>query len=168
LNDDPDSVWKIPEERDMELKEFFDPSPIKPEPLTNDDQQYLNDQTDEDLESKIDRIWPDDDDSCEFGDEQDEEDGGEERSFAGRYGGETIMMIPNMGKGVDFVMSPDKFGAARGTYGMHTDNKKVASSDLLDKRSAWDILQHVIAAMASKSQLPQEKQENEENTDFPG
>jgi hypothetical protein len=65
-------------------------------------------------------------------------------------------------------MSPDKHGAARGTYGMHMDGKDKASPEMLDKRSAWDVLQHVISAMARGQQPQPQKPENEENTDFPG
>ena len=42
-----------------------------------------------------------------------------------------------------------------------------AQADLLDKRSAWDVLQHVIAAMATRAAAAQQKPENEENTDTP-
>lgn len=181
---DPDSKWNVPKESTMKLKEFFDPKPIETEPLENQGQDYLNDATDDELE---DRVHPGQDDEPprglgdffaageheeqETGEEEAEHAGGvegpdgeeEEGSFAGRYGGETIMMMPNVGRGVDFVMSPDKFGAARGSYGMHTDGKDRTSPEMLDKRSAWDVLQHVITAMAKSVSAPPEKHEIEDN-----
>ena len=171
---DHDPKWKVPEGNDMKLREFFDPAPIEAEALENPDQDGLHDQTDDELEDTADRIWGshrDDEEEHEEGHEGsvEEPDGDEDsQSFVGRYGGETIMMSPNPGHGLDFVMSPDKHGAARGTYGMHMDGKDKAAGDLLDKRSAWDVLQHVINAMARSGQAPSEKPENEENTDFPG
>ena len=155
----------------MKLREFFDPSPIESEPLTNPQQDYLNDGTDEELEDDIQGLGGPGDDEFEHhagevqqGPESDEDP----QSFTGRYGGETILMLPNMGRGSEFIMSPDKFGAARGTYGMHMDNKQKVSPEMLDKRSAWDVLQHVISAMASQKPQEPEKPENVENTDQPG
>ena len=169
--DDPND-----EEKPMKMREFFDPKPIEAEPLTNQGQDYLNDATDEEVENKVDQLW-DRDDNDNFADSPgsvlqeptgEDDEGQGEQSFAGRYGGETIMLMPNIGKGGEFIMSPDKHGAARGTYGMHMDGKDKGNADMLDKRSAWDVLQHVISAMAQGRQPQPEKPENEENTDFPG
>jgi hypothetical protein len=188
MGDDPNSVWNVPKESTMRLKEFFDPSPIETEPLSNQGQDYLNDATDDELEDRVNpgqddapprmglNMFRDDHDEQEAGDDEEQHAGGvegpegdgDEGSFAGRYGGETIMMMPNVGHGVDFMMSPDKFGAARGNYGMHTDGNDRGSPEVLDKRSAWDVLQHVITAMAKSLSTSPEKQENEENTDVPG
>jgi hypothetical protein len=179
LGDDPNNVWNVPKESNMKLKEFFDPSPVETEPLTNPGQDYLNDATDEELE---DRANPGQDEepsdlAAAFGAGEEEEhagsveepDGGEDpESATGRYGGENIVMMPNIGRGIDFVMSPDKFGAARGTYGMHTDGRDKAQADMLDKRSAWDVLQHVITAMAKSVSAPQENPGNEDNDGISG
>ena len=57
----------------------------------------------------------------------------------------TIVAMPHLGHGNDFVQSPDKMGSARGTFGMHSDS--MGSNGQLDKRSAWDVLSKVVNAM---------------------
>lgn len=164
---EPD-VWDVPKENDMKLREFFDPKPVDAEPLTNPGQDYLNDGTDEEIETDVDGLFHrSDTDTDDNGDLPGVDGDSDPQSFAGRYGGETILLIPNPGHGTEFMMSPDKFGAARGTYGMHTDQKNTIPNDLLDKRSAWDVLQHVISAMARREQ-EQEKPQNIDNTSQPG
>lgn len=154
----PDRQKFVPEEGDMKLKEFFDPAPPETEPLENQGQDYMNDATDDEIETKID-VDVDTSGDEHAGSVEEPEGDDEPQSFSGRYGGETLMMIPNVGKGVDFVMSPDKFGAARGTYGMQADGKDKSAGDMLDKRSAWDVLQRIVMLLGA----PPEKPENQDN-----
>ena len=139
-------VWDVPEGTDMKLREFFDPSPeffdpspVAAEAVDNPDQDHLEDQGDEDLEGQLDRMSP----------EEDGEDGG----FTGRLEPQDIFVLPKMGQGGEFVADPTSFGAARGTYGIHTDAK---SHDLVDKSSAWDLLQQVVQAMSSHEEKEEE------------
>ena len=121
-----------PEKNPMKLREFFDPSPVPVEEIENPAQDHFGDQDDEDLENQMMPDEPEDfDPSIE-----------DPESFQGRLGGTSIAIVPNMGHGGEFVSTPDKMGAARGTYGMHSDSKQ--PSDLVDKRSAWDVIELLV------------------------
>jgi hypothetical protein len=124
-----------PEKNPMKLREFFDPTPVPPGEIENLGQDYFKDQTDEELEPDIEPegMGIDDPDS-----------------FSGRLGGTSIFVMPKLGPGGEFVSSPDGRGSARGTYGLHSDGKQ--AGDMVDKRSAWDILQQVISNMAGPTQ----------------
>lgn len=143
--EDENSVWKVPEERDpMKLREFFDPAPV---PVREEDEPEQHEDGDERPEGVGER------DGGDMGPETLQADFGEESpehedSFGDRLGGTSLFVLPNMGQDSEFVSTPDKMGAARGTFGMHMDGKE-KGGELVDKRSAWDVLQSVICAMSS-------------------
>lgn len=71
-------------------------------------------------------------------------------SFSDRLGGTSIFVVPKLGPGGEFLMSPDAMGAARGTYGIHTDGRG-HDTDLLGKRSAWELIQQVVDALSQEN-----------------
>ncbi len=167
FGDKPEDVWRVPDEKEenaMKLREFFCPEPVPVEEVDNPDQDHFKDQSDARIEDRIEEPAGDE--------EHDEGDGAslqglgiepgdgfepsdDENGFAGRLGGSTISIVPSTGPAGEFLMSPDKMGAARGTYGIHTDSKK--PNDLVDKQSAWDVLQWVVASMGKN--LPDRDEE---------
>ena len=57
-DDDPEATkWKPPEENKMNLREFFDPETPPTEEVENPEQTHEKDQTDDEVENKIDRIY---------------------------------------------------------------------------------------------------------------
>jgi hypothetical protein len=150
IGDDPGSVWKVPDEKEddnMKMHEFFCPEPVPVEEIDNPDQDGLKDQSDADIEpdheeheEELDGPEGLTDLGVEPGDgfEPERPDPG----FTGRLGGTSIKIVPKMGPAGEFVGSPDQMGAARGTYGMHTDGKQ--TQDLVDKRSAWDVIELLV------------------------
>lgn len=148
---DDHGVWGIPrdkkEEGHMKLREFFDPSPVPTEGIDNPGQDHFKDQSDEDLEADVDRTYGGGESNDDFAEPPegalggDEEDGG----FTGRLEPTSIFVLPKMGQGTEFLADPTTHGAARGTYGIHTDS---TDHELVSKGTAWDVLQRVIAAMS--------------------
>ena len=130
----------------MKLREFFDPSPIRVEALDNPDQDHHRDGTDDELEMN-------DVDNME-GDAGDDEGIEQMLSMADSEPGdgddlgspENILLMPHVGHGTDFVMSPDRMGGARGTFGMHSDGAG-HRGEIVDKSSAWDVLAKVVNAL---------------------
>lgn len=61
LGDDPNnperSKWKPPEENKMNLREFFDPETPPTETVQPDDAKHEKDQTDDEVENKVDQIY---------------------------------------------------------------------------------------------------------------
>ena len=124
----------IPEDEEMNLKEFFDPSPIEVEAIDNPGQDNLKDQTDDDLENKIDRNYglESNDDFAQpppspLGDEEGEDD----------IGG--MISISSPPTSVGALMDPPKPGGLVPPGGM--------GGDVVDKASAWDVLQKVVNAL---------------------
>ncbi len=164
LGDKPEDVWKVPDEKEenaMKLREFFCPEPVPVEEIDNPEQDHFKDQSDDFVEDQIDEPEEEEgeegvglqDLGIEPGDGFQPSD--DSNGFSGRLGGSTISIVPKMGPGGEFLMSPDKMGAARGTYGIHTDSKK--ANDLVDKESAWDVLQWVVSSMGKN--LPDRDEE---------
>jgi len=116
MGGNPEDPWRVPEERDMKLREFFNPEPVTAEEIDNPAQDHLEDQGDDELELDASAATEPED----------------------------IEIIPHLGQPTDFVMSPTGFGNARGSFGMHTD---AVDHDLVDKGSAWDVLQKVVCAL---------------------
>ena len=152
------------ENRDMNIREFFDPKPVAVEEIDNPDQDKHGDSTDDELEAG------DHDGMENDGDEEEElqvvgsDDDGDDltdlvQQLTGMSDSEpgdgddlgapagNIMLSPKFGQ-TDFVMSPDRMGSARGLYGMHSDGAGHAS--VTDKSSAWDVLKKVIDAMSQE------------------
>jgi hypothetical protein len=158
----------------------FTPYPPPVEAPANPLQAYQKDMTDEELEGDLNRIWGQED-NHDFEDGKEPDDDSEEIesddeggpaaliNIDGEEAGEldfdipdqttepeTIMQMPNLGHAGDFMMSPDRMGAARGTYGMHTDDKK--PDDVVSKSSAWDVLQK---ALTGNNQIVAELEEGD-------
>ena len=152
-----------PRKNPMKLKEFFSPAPVPVEEVENPDPRHDHDQSDEDVESQID---------ANFGSQDNDEEGEElmgppgpgledmddmmgdhddmgPPGFTGRLGGMSLNVLPRPGAAGEFVSSPDKLGAARGTFGLHTDGSQ--PNDVVDKSSAWDVLQKVVSALNSNN-----------------
>jgi len=151
-----------PEKNPMKLREFFNPEPIPVEEIDNPEQDHLEDQSDDELEGQMDSEEPGEEmkvsaiSDKDFGDEEGGFDPSIEEpdSFSDRLGGTSISIVPNLGKGSEFISSPDKMGAARGTFGLQADGGK--GNDIVGKSSAWDVLQKVVTAMSQNSEEPGE------------
>lgn len=110
----------IPEEEEMNLREFFDPSPIPVEEVDNPAQDHFKDGSDEDLETKIDKGFGTGMDDVPQADDDDEE-------MSIQAARMTIM--PPAGPG---GLLPPGGGAG---------------GEVVDKASAWDVLQKVVDAL---------------------
>ena len=151
------------EEDEMKLSEFFDPSPVKVEEIDNPGQDNFKDQSDEEIEPEFSGRHADGSDDEEDSDSPEIEiqgtmdaDGAEDLASQLRSAAEepentssdfeNIMMIPNSGHATEFLMSPTKMGAARGSYGLKSDSIG-GGNEIVDKSSAWDILAKVVRAL---------------------
>jgi hypothetical protein len=131
LGDTDKTPWRVPEENNMKLREFFDPTPVQAEEIDNPAQDHFEDQGDDELELDPDPL-PNPDMMTDP---------------ETRTSPEDIGFEPHLGQPTDFVMSPVGFGSARGSYGIHTDGKE---PELVDKSSAWDVLCKVVGALDGK------------------
>jgi len=143
-----------PEKNPMKLREFFNPEPIPVQEIDNPEQDHFKDQTDDELEGQIETGDEEEMKASAIDDADFDPSIEDQDSFSDRLGGTSISIVPNLGKGTEFMSSPDKMGGARGTFGLHSDG--AGTPDIVDKSSAWDVLQNVVAAMGKKSEEPGE------------
>jgi hypothetical protein len=160
----------------MKLREFFDPSPIAAEAIDNPEQDKHGDATDDELETgDVDGMEspmgdaPDEDEMLASMFDNDEDKDGDEVVDPDDMAGmadtepgdgsdlgspETMLLMPHIGHGTDHVMSPDRMGGARGTYGMHSDGGAIKASTV-DKSSAWDVLSKVVNSLDVEEEVPE-------------
>lgn len=126
----------IPEEEEMNLKEFFDPNPIPVEGVENDNPDHKKDQSDDDLENKIDRNYGLESND-DFGepppsplDHDDEE---------GMIAIKGTMDAPGAQEFMSTLASPAGPGGLLPPGG--------AGGEVVQKSSAWDVLQKVVDAL---------------------
>jgi hypothetical protein len=109
----------IPEEEEMNLREFFDPSPVPVEEIDNPAQDHMKDGSDEDLETKIDKGFGTGMDDVPHADDDDEE-------MSIQAARMSILPAPGPGG----LLPPGGGGG-----------------EVVNKASAWDVLQKVVDAL---------------------
>lgn len=163
FGDHPGNVWNVPEDdkeqNEMNLREFFDASPVPVAEVENPEPEHLGDQTDDEIEDDLPDDGPelsmdlmgepdgDEDDGEPEGDHP--EPDGDEPDFgdAGEPGsdepdefqisvGSMPKLLPRDMTSVSDLSQPPLGGAVPG------------GRDLVGKSSAWDVLQRVVDAMA--------------------
>lgn len=153
---------KNDEEDSVDLDQFFGgkkegsrhflPETPQTEPIANMGQDYLKDQTDEDLESRIDRVWGRDDNENFIDPETSTEP-------------EDIKFAAQLGRGA-FSSNPSGNGSARGNFGMIPDS--FDPSELLNGNgSAWEDIQISIkrAAPVGDDLIRGSEEESDEDHD---
>lgn len=139
----------------MTVKSFFDPNQPPLEELENPGAANLKDNSDEELETRIDRINTKKGEELEHESDDDEEDfdphigdDGDPERFTGRLADTNQAVSPSA-----FTMSPDKLGSARGTMGM-MPNSVDSAKFTPHGNSAWDDVE--IIFRGRKAQNPKE------------
>jgi hypothetical protein len=127
-----------PEKNPMKLREFFDPNPIEAESVENPDPTNAKDGSDEEIEGEIDAIHG------EEPDEVDEPEADFEMEPPPPAGAESE---PQPAAEFQMSMSPSALLPKKpGISGM-LPNASAGNAELVNKSSAWDVLQKVVDAL---------------------